>query len=518
MVSFCIESLYEKLCRKWTPEKKRTAAVCFISTAAFSLAAHGFLFTNEFFSHDSATGFYYDPSVVNTFYAGIGRFLIPFYDLIKGSAAAPWLIGLLFILWTGLSSLLAVRMLNIKSSAGTALVSGLMCTNLSLTLTGATYIYCLDDYAFALFTALLGAYLIERGKWLPMLFGTGLLAISLAVYQPYFTIAACFLLFKVMKTLADGKPVLKAVKNGITYVLLLGAGFICYYVLWGLVCRFTGVARERINESLLSGANGSVFTLIKNANLAFADFLLGTDRELGWFLVIVHICLLAFIAARLIIFIYKGKIPVINKTGLVILFCLLPTAFNAVYVTMPGNAHGLTTYGRELIYILAVYAAEPFFRDKNAFLKRVIPTVLLCLTLWQHTVTANQIYLKKELEKNATVALASRLIDRIENTEGYVPGFTPVTFVGTLEANTYLSRGWPVFESFDYISKLTGLKANYLATYNLDNYLNYYLNYPIFPYPGLDLSDNKEVKAMPCFPAQGSVKTVENAVVVKLSE
>ena len=58
------------------PELRQTALQALCATAVFSLAAHGFLFSNELFSHDSVSYFTYATGTP-AFYAGIGRFLIP---------------------------------------------------------------------------------------------------------------------------------------------------------------------------------------------------------------------------------------------------------------------------------------------------------------------------------------------------------------------------------------------------------------------------------------------------------
>ena len=136
----------------WTPERKRMAWMVLCATAVCSFAAHGFLFSNEFFSHDSISYFTYATGSFS-FYTSIGRFAIPVYELLKGDAAAPWLIGLLFIVWMSLTAWLMVHLFAVRTTGGILLTCGLLCTNLALTLTGATYVYCMDEYAFALFLA-----------------------------------------------------------------------------------------------------------------------------------------------------------------------------------------------------------------------------------------------------------------------------------------------------------------------------------------------------------------------------
>ena len=91
-------------------EGRKAALLALCATAAFSFAAHGFLFANEFFSHDSVSYFTYATGAP-AFYTGIGRFLIPVYECVKGDVAAPWLIGLLFTGWMTLTALLTADLL-----------------------------------------------------------------------------------------------------------------------------------------------------------------------------------------------------------------------------------------------------------------------------------------------------------------------------------------------------------------------------------------------------------------------
>ena len=122
--------------------------------------------------------------------------------------------------------------------------------------------------------------------------------------------------------------------------------------------------------------------------------------------------------------------------------------------------------------------------------------------------------MKKELDQTATISLATRMIDRVELLEGYIPGETPVAFVGRLDRNTYLNCGRDEFIELD---KTVGLWSDYSATYNLGRYLTDYMNYPLLWDTETDFSQTEEVKAMPVFPAADSIRMIEGTVVVKLS-
>lgn len=495
------------------PEMKRSALIALISTAIFSFAAHGYLFTNELFSHDSISYFTYATGSFE-FYTGIGRFVIPVYELLKGDVAAPWLIGLLYIVWMSAAAWIVAQLLNIRSVSGIILTSGLLCTNTALTLTGATYIYCMDEYAFALFTAVAAAWLFTRGRWwgIP---GIAILVVSLAIYQAYFTVAACFCFLVILRCLAKGEPCRKVFLTGVRYLALLAVSFAAYYGVWSLVCSAAGVAKRRVDESLLAGSGiTQIVSLVKDANVEYVRALFDGSGVLGWLMPVVHTVLLILLAWRLVQILLTKELSVSNKILLVFLVCLMPTAFNSASILLAGSATQLMTFAWELPYVLLVLCREPGEQRNWKPVVRIAALVLLCCVLWQHTVYANQVYMKKELDKSATISLATRIIDRVEQVEGYIPGETPVAFVGRLDRNEYLNHGRDEFSELDHT---VGLWSDYSATYNLGRYLTDYLNYPLAWDTVTDFSQHAEVQSMPAFPAVEGIQMVDGTVVVKLS-
>lgn len=495
----------------WTPERKRTAWLVLCATAVCSFAAHGFLFANEFFSHDSISYFTYATGSFS-FYTSIGRFVIPVYELLKGDVAAPWLIGLLFILWMALTAWLVIHLLKIQTTGGILLTCGLLCTNLALTLTGATYVYCMDEYAFALFLAVAAVWCFHRGRWW-VLPGLGMLVLSLAVYQAYFTVAASLCLILVMVRLRDSEALSRSVLAGVRYLALLAVGFVVYYGVWTLVCSVAGVAKRRVEESLLAGGGlGKLLGLVRDANVDYVKGLFDASGVLGRWMPVVHVLLLALLGWYLLRMLMDRQLHIGNKVLLVALVCLIPTAFNSAAILLAGSATQLMTFANELLYLLPLLCRER--EERPGAPLRTVAAVLLCCVLWQHVVYANQVYMKKELDKTATVTLAARVIDRIELLEGYVLGETPVAFVGRLDRNTYLNRGRDEFQALD---KTVGLWSDYSATYNLGRYLTDYLNYPLVWDTETDFSQVPEVQEMPAFPDAGAIRMVDGTVVVKLS-
>ena len=293
----------------------------------------------------------------------------------------------------------------------------------------------------------------------------------------------------------------------------LAAGFGLYYALWALVCGALEVSRQLVEESALDGGLLQLPSMIWEKTLEYYDVLFHYPSVMGRFLPILNALLIAFLIWRLVLLLMALPMP--NRLLLAGLVLLLPVAFNSASLLLSGGFNDLTAFARELLYLLPILSMEPGSRKRFAGWARSTLAVLLCLVLWQHVVFANQAYVKKDLEKNSTMVLAARILDRIETTDGYVPGQTPVAFSGILAYN------WNVNlhrKEFGDISRWTGLWNSYSATYNLGNYLTQYLQYPILWDRENDYSGLKEVRAMPVFPAPGSVQMVDGTVVVKLSE
>ena len=523
----------------WTPQTRRQLLIALCATAAFTFLAHGFLFTNEFFSHDSVT-FMYNAGF--DFYLQNGRFLIPIYEYWRGGAASPWLTGALFLCWMTLASYGIICLLHIQSLAGQILLCGLLCTNCSLTLTGATYVYCMDEYALALLLAVVSSAFFLREGVRNSLPGLLPLIVCLAIYQPYFTVALSLCFLSVFLRVIEGHQLRSVFRSAVKYLLLMGAGFAAYYLLWRVLCVLSGVSAIRTEEALFFSTPANIpLQILRALARAYGKFILDMfvrgsgivelfllrlvsrfqpvimrgDGVLGAFLPLLNILLLAAVLRWMFGILRDKTLPVNNRRMAAALFCLFPAVFRSISILTPASDHDLTCYAERLFYLFPIFIMEPAARKKACAEARLALSVLLCLVLWYNIVFANQAYMKKDLERNSTLVLAVRVIERIENVDGYIPGETPVVFVGSLNDNPYLNQHR---EAFEGLYDRVWLYENYAATYNMDLYLTRYLHYPLIIGDETELSQWETVREMPLFPETGSISMVNETVVVKFSE
>ena len=84
------------------------------------------------------------------------------------------------------------------------------------------------------------------------------------------------------------------------------------------------------------------------------------------------------------------------------------------------------------MYLFAIILIDDL--DKHSVTKK-IQIFLLFLLLLNNIIYSNQLYLKKDLEFKSTLSVMTRVIDRIEQTEGYEVGVTPIAIVGDLNSS-----------------------------------------------------------------------------------
>ena len=206
---------------------------------------------------------------------------------------------------------------------------------------------------------------------------------------------------------------------------------------------------------------------------------------------------------------------------------LLPLGMNISAVLSKGMLHGLMMYGFCMTYILALLIGE--WNVENSSIKcqklaRYIRIAILAgviFTIWNGFPVANAAYLKKDLERQQTHSLMTRVAERMEQQEGYIRGETTVAFTGKMDMPEM--PGFEVFEGDGRTSGVQGLTANdQIKNYrDYEEYFQYVLDIPIdlcTEEQRSALWEMQEVKEMPIFPDKGCMKMIDGILVVKMSE
>ena len=511
-------------------ERKRLF-VSFLSVFLIGILAHGYAFANLTLSHDSLYELYlrgdmhYYAGSVTEWKISLGRFLCPVYRMVfPGAVGTPWLSGMLALVWVALAVYLVARMFSVDNVLILGLLGAVCTANVSFSALAATYISDLDSDMFAVFLAAYGAYLwySRRGvrRWLAAV----PFVLSLALYQAMISVAvslimmSCILRLLSREEIGGCKAVLRDGVQAIGILLLSGAA---YYLLVRAVCGATGIELTGKYNGLSHLGEMRIGLVPAAVVSTYKVWLLGVlTQPAGWSRAVTyaaHLLLGVLFLAAVPGTVLRKKLPAGNVLLALALCALLPFAMNlSNFLSYAGmRAHTLMMYSFALVYpldllLLRQSAAE---RSDSRHISRCAAAslVLVAAIVWGNIQTANTLYLKKDLERQATVSQMTDVRIRLEQTEGYVPGETPVLFSG--------SPGGEAPEAFDRVSEITGAGMTSMAgSAGYAAYFEYVLQTPVCISKDPSVRNSPEIARMPVFPAEGSVAWIGDTLVVRMSE
>lgn len=517
----------EKLDVQIQPKLKKIA----LYTLIFMALLHGYRYVSLGFSHDSLA-FAWQPDL--EWQISLGRYMQPFYWwIVRGRIGAPFIVGVLSYGYMVGSVYGVASLLDLKAKTSLFLLAGLMCGSMALICSDATYVYLTDIYTLALMLNIAAAWLCLRGKRrVPsVLAAVVLMVISTGLYQAYLQVFTAltmvWALLRLLKTddRAIPEAVARCAQSFLALMLAMALFFVGYYVVMA-VTGVEAVSRENSigGMKVLSGA--ALVDMVKTTwkmPLWQLGRLQGRIAPLARMLTAV---VLMTGAAATIFTARRSRVSAWQALGMAVLVLFLPFGMNWICLFCGGVVHDLMMYAYIVPLLAALAANERAWNlaladegkqigKKTRAAACVLPLAVLTL-LFDRGIYANQIYLKKDLEYDTTLSVMTRVVDRIEQVEGYIPGETPVEFLGDIQRSK-LAMTRPAFA---HLGSLTGTEENYAITYGdtFWMYLEDVMGYPIKRFRETKNEEQERVTDdMPCFPDKDSVQMVDGVVFVKLT-
>lgn len=508
----------------------KTILYVFACTFLFGFAAHAFRFFSTAFSHDS-TYLYQD---LAAWQISIGRFLQPVYLLLRGKLCAPFLIGLFSLLWLAAGTSLVVALLGVKSRVTIALICGILSTNAVLSISYATYIPWCDIFTLSFFLSVLSVYVLRRFKF-GFLIGAIPLAAALALYQSYLETAVFLCLVLLIKDCFEGFAPWQIIFRALKALCLLVVGLVLYYICLKIVLSISQIG-------LTTAANGitgvgdysrtSIPHLIMKTYLYPFDYYLHPTTFHPLAAAVIHIVVLSLLVYLLIKVCVMRKLCWQNRLFALLLFLSIPFGMNVVYFISKGFKHELMAFSFYLPTVFALslqeysqpnqIAEEVDFVSRWVALRRYASKFLLSfcigMLICNNIIFANHLYLKKQLEYETTIATLTRIVDRMEQTDGYIVGQTPVALIGSL-SDSPIAMERPGYENVDALGMEDRLSVTYAATYGqfFQNILGYPVNLIQDTQQIEELSARAQVLSMPSFPSSGCCIILDGILIIKLS-
>lgn len=494
---------------------KREWKVAFLATVLLGLLIHAPMMLQDIPNHDGLDSMHFDQNMITS-----GRWFLTIACGISSYYTIPWLIGLLAMVYIGLTSVVLVDFLEVKNTAAIVLISGLLVSFPTLASTFA-YVFTMDGYMLGLFLAVLAVWLTKR-KRLGFVAGAVCLAFSLGIYQAYLPFAVLLCIYGILMIAMDGGELKDKLWQALHYLYMGIFGVSGYFVILQILLKVQGKEMSSYHGGNSAGTMGAS-QLLETVKRMYTDFFAFTLK--GNVLINNVFSLTAVVLLVLVTVVTIIRLVAMKKwwkgPWLYVLLALLviglPISTNIMLLISPEvTYHALMRYQWVLYLILMVAFVTKY---EELLIKNVLREWVLLLTagvlIWNYVVTDQIAYsnLQKKYEK--TYAYCVRLLDRIEQTDGYYQGI-PIAMIGVVGEESYPE------------TDITGAVTSNLIGTNEDGLLYTGNNYELFikhylgatlnilpPEAMAEMYYSPQYRQMESFPAEDSIRIIDGIMYIK---
>lgn len=491
----------------------------FLAAVIAGLLTHMRVFVQDIPNHDGMDSLFFDQNMITS-----GRWFLRVACGISSDYTLPWLIGILCVLYLAVTAVVLQRFFHVRHTYTAIAIAALLVVYPTLT-SNFAYIFTADGYMLALLLAVLAVYFVEKSKF-GFLFGAIALGFSMGIYQAYISFTMILAVYAVCRIWFFGTEWKEKWSVTGRYIAMGMLGAVIYYGMLQILLK--------LQQTSLSGyqgiGEGNAKPLLETIVSIYKDFIVHTIKgnimmQKGM-LTVAMLVLAALAAVVLGISLWRaGSLRVIwTYVCAAIAVVILPVCFNVILVISPDvTYHSLMRYQWVLIPMIAVVLIDRLGSSALAVSKQSKAYACVswagiaaaCIVVCSYAVICNIGYFNLEKKYEKTYAYCLRLLDRMEQTEGYYHGM-PVVMIGVV-GDHYL----PSTDLTDGVTdSLIGIEGDYLfyTAQNYKNFMEYYFGVKI------ELVDLEEVPAyistpeyieLEVFPKQNSMKVVDGVLYIR---
>lgn len=515
-------------CKAQIREAARRYRATFLCAFCAGLAAYGFAMLNILNNQDNLAntpgGYGYGVTSGRWFLEALAHFV----RAVWGTDTLPLFNGLLSITFVALTACLTSYALDIQSRRFSVLIGVLLVTFPSLGMT-MLFMFTVGYYMFALLLTLIGVCAAKRfdgpaGIALPTLFFT----LSLGIYQAYLPVAAAlFLLILIRQGFSD--DALSGVKlflRGLRFLSSLILSLACYLLIVRWTVSANGAALNSYQEisqmgtvsvseipDMMAAAYQKFFALASRAEYAI------NNAPLNRFAFLTSMILSALAFVWLV---WRGQAAKPLKALNAVFLILFPAAsFGIILMCYHSDIFGRMTYGAATLFFLPMVLLECAERDVSNDTQRILRngaafllSAILVLTSAHYIWQSNENYMALYYTNRQTEHYFASMATRIRMTAGYRQDL-PLALIGANISDGAFSN--------DIYRKIFWRYGGYAEHSNYKkagrSYMYSYLGFhqPTAPDEKVsELSDWPEVRDMPCYPDDGSIRIIDGYIIVKL--
>lgn len=546
-------------------------------TAFISCIIAGFLtfmytMTHHFLSYDSMWNLYSKQDMISS-----GRQFLTYACRISSDYDLPWVNGVLAIIYLAVSAWILVYAFEMKKHVTAALCGAFLVTFPSIAGTFC-YSYTIDGYMLAVLCTTFAFFLAKKYRfgWIPAIFLTGF---SLGVYQAYFSYLILLCMLTLMLDFIFESD-LKEIFRRIIRYCAMGIGGYLFYVISlkimvalrhvemsgyqgtdkvlsfsfntlpkGLITAFKNFFSFMIKKGVLTSnvtMRIALYVLLACAAVLFVSLIISkkTYKSPVRMLGIIALVLLLPFGTNLISIIYPSVFfYVLLRYPWVVFFVFIPVLAERVCLLKEGNVSdkGSNDLIKEIMdsakenddssKISNTFAKESCDSNKEScdsakkkagsLFYQIVSNICIVASfvmIFEFAVMANIVAFNMNERYEKTYATCLRLVDRLEQCEGFKAGDTVAVLGGLPDESIY------PFTDITYNT----LKGYFVPTGNLCvessgkfiTFFNHYMNISVTaadPETEQELLNTPEYKEMNKFPKEGSIRLINDVWVIKIN-
>lgn len=498
-----------------------------ISTFLFGIFSHGAMIFNKFSNHDDLR---YMFTGGTTF--ALGRWALFFAEKLKNLFfqdnlySIPAVIGFFTFICLAVVSCLLIDLFEIRSVNFSILLSGIM-VSIPVLACMFGYMFTAQFYALAILFAVWGPWLILKKKqWYWHLTGTAMMTASLGIYQAYLSIMLSVLLLGLVKTIVEAEST-----EGRKFALRrLPLCLVCsilalalYFGLMFLSLRINGLQLSDY-KGLNSAGMLSFDKYFHRIRLSYGEFF-RPEKETPYNVfpgssLMIYEGLVVFSA-----FLYMiSVIRTLKKSafcGILLIFCgvLIPVCVNAEFLMADAyDCYAMMVYAVTVFIVFIVWQFQHVIgsiHDARTGLLCFAVTLGLGMMLLVFLRFDNACYTRLEIAQTSAKRFFTSLITRMQSEPGYRASM-PVAYIGAPQIVPW-DPTLPEKDEFDVVNIYPFWEMRHEIGGPWKSFMSIWFDFSPREAVPADYMNLPEVKAMPCYPEYGSIKVIDDTLVVKLS-
>ncbi len=393
-----IDNFLEKT-NKWF---NRDRKIVFFTTFIIGLMVHFTLYSHELLAYDGY--WHYGSFLAKGWEISLGRFFIPFIDLLRGTVVSSALTSFISIAIVAFSNLILTDVLKVKKNYVKILMGILMVVTPTFSLT-LMYAYTADSYTLALLFAVMSVYFLNKETNIKnTILSVICIILTLGFYQAYLCVIVTLLaIVFLINTCTEKELKFKdIIKKILLNIVTLIVGIIIYYILFNIIVKILNLSITDYNggnKVLSLETLKNLLPSIKNTYVTFYNFYFTNsiiESSKFTFRHIFNVILLLLIVINFITLIINNKI---YKTPCKLIFMIIVILMFPIFtciieiIAQGKELNLLMATGLYLPIILLLKQIELVKLDKI----NVLSILIILISIWTFILTDNATYVATNL-------------------------------------------------------------------------------------------------------------------------